>query len=148
MPSPLASSILQAFNRFMGRVVSREDGKYRADLANAIGDSVSAYAGPGGLGGGTGVAADSTVVWDDTRSQYQEITRFANRVAGVVHWTTPSMTQRFREVSVNRDGPGGAVLSVVKRQYDEDGVLLSTMTATFTRDQMTGRISSVTRIAS
>ena len=70
---------------------------------------------------------------------YQEITRTAGAVTSVVVWTDSGKTVKIRETTITRSG--GQVSQTVEEQYDGAGLLIQTLTSTFTR--VSGQVTSV-----
>jgi len=62
---------------------------------------------------------------------YYEITRSGNLVSNETWWTTPAKTQKIREIIYTRSG--SLVTQIESRQYDANGVLVSTFTQNLTR---------------
>lgn len=82
-----------------------------------------------------------TLVHNIAETNFLEVVRSAGKVTDVIHWTNSSKTTKVREVNISRSA--GKVSSIVLKQYDGAGALVTNQTLTGTVARSGGRVASI-----
>jgi hypothetical protein len=85
-----------------------------------------------------------TLVHELAETCYTEVTRVAGLVTNITTWQTAAKLLKVRETSVTRTS--GQVSTIVERQYDAAGALISGQTITHTITRSSGRVASISSV--
>lgn len=95
-----------------------------------------------GMSAGEHRALDQ-LVHDIAEASWEEIVYDGNRVSDIITWTDSGKTKKIREVNVTYSG--NQVATIVTKQYDGDGNLITGETLTETPTYSGGKITALTR---